>query len=190
MRRERLASLEASRTEPQVLAQRALVRTLAPYPADDVRYNATIEEQIERMQNVKHEQVQALYRDFLGVATAEISLVGDFDKEPCLALLKETFAGWKPKQPFERIARPVVELVEGKKHEIDTPDKANAVYSAGMLIPISDEHRIIRLWSWATLFWGAAPSPRAWAIACGRRKDSPTASAPTSSPRHRMTAPT
>ncbi len=140
MRRERLASLEASRTEPQTLANRALVRTLAPYPADDVRYNATIDEQIERMQNVKHEQLQTLYRDFLGVATAEISLVGDFDKEPCLALLKETFAGWKPKQPFERIARPVVELVEGTKHEINTPDKANAVYSAGMLLPISDEH--------------------------------------------------
>jgi zinc protease len=140
MRRERLASLEASRTEPQTLAQRALVRTLAPYPADDVRYNATIEEQIERMQNVKHEQLQALYRDFLGVATAEISLVGDFDKEPCLALLKETFAGWKPKQPYERIARPVVKLVEGAKQEIDTPDKASAVYSAGMLLPISDDH--------------------------------------------------
>jgi zinc protease len=140
MRRERLASLESSRTEPQALAQRALVRTLAPYPADDVRYNATIEEQIERVQNVKHEQLQALYRDFLGVATVEISLVGDFDKEPCLALLKETLAGWKPKQPFERIARPVVELVEGTKQEINTPDKANAVYSAGMLLPISDEH--------------------------------------------------
>ena len=140
MRRERLASLEASRTEPQVLAQRALVRTLAPYPPEDVRYNATIEEQIERVQNLKHEQLQALYRDFLGVATAEISVVGDFDKEPCLALLKETFAGWKPKQPYERIARPVVSLVEGGKQEIDTPDKANAVYSAGMLLPISDEH--------------------------------------------------
>ena len=127
MRRERLASLEASRTEPQTLAQRALVRTLAPYPADDVRYNATIEEQIERVQNVKHEQLLALYRDFLGVATVEISLVGDFDKEPCLALLKETFANWKPKQPFERIARPITTLVEGTKHEINTPDKANAV---------------------------------------------------------------
>jgi zinc protease len=140
MRRERLASLESSRTEPQTLAQRALVRTLAPYPPEDVRYNATIEEQIERMQNVKHEQVQALYRDFLGVATAEISIVGDFDKEPCLALLKETFAGWKPKQPYERIARPVVELVGGSKREIDTRDKASAVYSAGMLLPISDNH--------------------------------------------------
>ena len=140
MRRERLSSLEASRTEPQTLANQALVRTLAPYPPGDVRYNATTDEQIERMQNVKHEQVQALYRDFLGVATAEISIVGDFDKEPCLALLKETFAGWKPKQPYERISRPIVSLAEGTKHEIDTPDKANAVYSAGMLLPISDEH--------------------------------------------------
>jgi zinc protease len=33
-----------------------------------------------------------------------------------------------------------VELVDGKKQEIDTPDKANAVYSAGMLIAISDDH--------------------------------------------------
>lgn len=140
MRRERLASLEASRTEPSVLAGQALVRTLAVYPPSDVRYNTTTDEQIERTQNVKHEQVQALYRDYLGVAAAEISIVGDFDQEPCLAILKDAFAGWKPKQPFERISRPIVELVEGKKQEIDTPDKANAVYSAGMLLPISDDH--------------------------------------------------
>lgn len=140
MRRERLASLEASRTEPQTLANQALIRTLAVYPPGDVRYNPTIDEQIERVQNIKIEQVQALYRDFLGVATAEIAIVGDFDKEPCLALLKEALAGWKPKQPFERIARPITALVDGTKQELDTPDKANAVYAAGMLLPISDEH--------------------------------------------------
>lgn len=140
MRRERLASLEASRTEPQTLANQALIRTLAVYPPGDVRYNPTIDEQIKRVQNLKIEQVQALYRDFLGVATAEIAIVGDFDKEPCLALLKEALAGWKPKQPFERIARPITALVDGAKQELDTPDKANAVYSAGMLLPISDEH--------------------------------------------------
>jgi zinc protease len=140
MRRERLAAMEAARTEPSSLASQALVRTLAVYPPSDVRYNATIDEQIERVQNAKHEQVLALYRDYLGVSTAEISIVGDFDPEPCLAILKDTFAGWKAKQPFERIARPIVELVEGKKHELDTPDKANAVYSAGMLLPISDDH--------------------------------------------------
>ncbi|MBC7857049.1 MAG: insulinase family protein, partial [Pirellulaceae bacterium] len=140
MRRERLASLEASRTEPTALASQALIRTLAPYPPEDVRYNPTTDEQIERMQNVKHEQVLALYREFLGIQAAEISIVGDFDKEPSLALLKEAFAGWKPKQPYERISRPIVSLAEGAKLEIDTPDKANAVYSAGMLLPISDDH--------------------------------------------------
>jgi zinc protease len=140
MRRERLASLEASRTEPQTLANQALSRTLAVYPLGDVRYNPTIDEQIERVQNIKVEQVQALYQEFLGVATAEIAIVGDFDKEPCLALLKEALAGWKPKQPFERIARPITAIVDGTKQELDTPDKANAVYAAGILLPISDEH--------------------------------------------------
>ena len=140
MRRERLASLEESRTEPQVLANQSLVRTLAVYPPGDVRYNPTTEEQIQRLQNVSLEQVQSLYRDYLGAATAEVAIVGDFDKEPCLALLKESFADWKPKQPFERISRPITVLAEGAKKEIDTPDKANASYSAGMLFPISDEH--------------------------------------------------
>lgn len=139
MRREQLTALESARTDPQALASRALVRTLAPYPPEDVRYNATIDEQIERMQNVKIEQVRELYRDFLGVTNAEVAIVGDFDKEPCLAILKETLAGWKAKQSFERVARPIVSLVPGTKQEIDTPDKANAVFYAGMLVPISDE---------------------------------------------------
>ena len=140
MKRERLASLEASLTEPTSLASQELSRILAPYSPDDVRYNATIEEDIQRLQNTTHEQVQKLHQEFLGTTQAELAIVGDFDTDQAVAELKEALADWKPKQEYERIARPVETLAGGAKRELDTPDKANAVFYAGMLLPISDEH--------------------------------------------------
>lgn len=140
MKRERLAGLEASLTEPTSLASQELSRILAPYSPDDVRYNATIEEDIQRLQNTTHEQVKKLYEEYLGATQAELAIVGDFDVDQVSAELKEALADWKPKQEYERIARPVETLAGGAKREIDTPDKANAVFYAGMLLPISDEH--------------------------------------------------
>lgn len=140
LRRERLASLEKARTDPQSLAMQSLSRLLNRYPPEDVRYRPSIDEQIERLSAATLEQVQSLHRDYLGVAQAEISIVGDFDQDACLVVLKETLADWKPKQSYERIAMPVTSLPPGAKEELATPGKANAVYAAGLLLSISDQH--------------------------------------------------
>lgn len=140
MRQARMASAEKARTDPQALAQLALTRLRASYPSDDVRYQPTFEEQIERLKSATLEQVQTLHRDYLGVAQAEIAIVGDFEPQSCLAVLKETLADWKPKQSYARIAEPIEAIPSATKQEINTPDKANAVYSAGLLLGISDQH--------------------------------------------------
>lgn len=139
MKRERLAGLEQMRTEPAMLAPRLLQRELSPYPKDDVRYTPTIEEAIERLKAASYQQVAQLYRDYLGSQAAELSIVGDFDPAACLPILKDALAGWKAARPYARIESPLTARVAGVQRRIDTPDKANATFTAGLLFPLRDD---------------------------------------------------
>ena len=139
MKRERLAGLERNKTEPAMLAPRMLQRLLSPYSKDDVRYTPTIEESIERLQAASYEQVVQLYRDYLGSQAGELTIVGDFDADACLPILKDSLAGWKATQPYARIASPLSSEAPGSEHAINTPDKANATFTVGLLFPMRDE---------------------------------------------------
>ena len=139
LKRERIAALEQQRTEPSALAPRLLQRQLSPYPQDDVRYVPTIEEQIERTRNTTYAQVVKLYREYLGAQSGELTLVGDCDSPPVLAQLQATLAGWKASQPYARIRNKIPAGLTGGRQAIDTPDKANATYVAGLLLPLRDD---------------------------------------------------
>jgi zinc protease len=139
MKRGRLATIEQMRSEPAMLAPRLLQRELSPYPRDDIRYVPTIEEGIERLKGVTYAQVTALYRNFLGGQAGELTIVGDFDPKVCLPIMKEALSDWPAAKPYERIAYPLTTAVAGSAHEIKTPDKANATYNAGLLLPLRDD---------------------------------------------------
>ena len=139
MKRERIAVLEQSKTEPATLAPRLLQRTLNPYSKEDIRYTPTIEESIDRAKSVTHDQVTQLYRDYLGSQSGELTLVGDFDETACLKILEKTLAGWKSGKAYARIASPIKTQVPSSQHTINTPDKANATFTAGLLFPMSDD---------------------------------------------------
>jgi zinc protease len=139
MKRERLAQLERMKTEPAMLAPRLLQRELNPYPKDDVRYEPTVDESIERLKGVTHEQVTQLYREFVGAQAGEFTIVGDFDQAACLAILKDTLAAWQTAKPYARIPMPILSGLGPSEHTINTPDKANATFIAGLLFPLRDD---------------------------------------------------
>jgi zinc protease len=112
---------------------------LNPYGPHDIRYIPTTEESLERLRKVTYEQVAALYHDYLGSQDGELTIVGDFDPAPCLASLKETFTGWKSAKPYARIAMPLAGAPGGGRQSIDTPEKANATYNAGLVFPLRDD---------------------------------------------------
>src|SRR5262249_44470072 len=123
MKRERVANLEQMKSEPATLAPRLLQRQLNPYSSDDIRYTPTIEESIERAKSVTYAQVTQLYRDYLGAQAGELTIVGDFDEEACLKILKETLGGWNAPKPYARITSPIKTEVSASEHTINTPDK-------------------------------------------------------------------
>ncbi len=137
--KRRVASMMSSgRTEPAALARNKLSRALSPYSNDDVRYVPTLEETIDRNQHVTIDQLKALYESQIGGAHAELGVVGDFDPESTVRLVKEMLSGWESKVPYKRIDHKVVENSTGSKEEIITPDKSNAEYLAGLSFPVQD----------------------------------------------------
>jgi zinc protease len=137
--KSRMASMMSSaRTEPGMLARNKLSRALSPYSMDDVRYEPTLEEQIGRIDSVTLEQIKTLYETQVGGSHAELGVVGDFDSEVAMKLVKDMLAGWESKTPYVRIDRKTADLTTGSQSDIVTPDKANAEYLAGLAFPLSD----------------------------------------------------
>lgn len=139
MKSERLSGMEQMKTEPAMLAPRLLQRTLSPYDKNDVRYIPTIDESIERLKGTTYDQVAQIYREYLGSQEGELTIVGDFDTNACLPVLKTALADWKAAKPYARIANPIKTEVAGARLQINTPDKANATYIAGVIFPLRDD---------------------------------------------------
>jgi len=53
--------------------------------------------------------------------------------------VRKALAGWKSETRFERIERAVKADLTGAKDDILTPDKANAVFVAGLAFPLDDD---------------------------------------------------
>jgi zinc protease len=67
--------------------------------------------------------------------------VGDFDPAENLKILRDTFEGWSAGQSYARIEKKTFPDVKGGLQTILTPDKANAVYVAGLVFPMKDSDR-------------------------------------------------
>lgn len=138
LKRNRLAQLESTKSDPMALGSNRLQRSLSSYDPDDVRYTPTIDEQIERIKATTIDQVRTLYTEYLGAGHGEVAIVGDFDTSEAITALKPLFEGWSAKKPYRRIARPFQVVATPGRQTIDTPDKANAAYFAGISIPMND----------------------------------------------------
>lgn len=139
IRTQAIAQLESQLQEPQVLAMRAVTRALNPYERGDIRYDATIEEELEDLKALKLEDVKSLHADFLSGSQGEVSLVGDFDPVEVEAKLSGILANWKSSNPYQRAAvAPTLDLQMPMKL-IETPDKANSVYFASQQYAMRDD---------------------------------------------------
>ena len=73
----------------------------------------------------------------MGASNAELSVVGDFDVPAIRALATELFDSWKSPGPFERVTDPY-QKIEPVNRSIETPDKQNAMFAAGLRLNLSN----------------------------------------------------
>jgi len=100
---------------------------------------STMEEEIEEMKKVTLDDVKQFYKQFYGAAEATATIVGDFDKPAANQKLTTYFGNWKSGSAFERITDPYMSI-DPKDENINTPDKANAVFFAAQPMQINDSH--------------------------------------------------
>lgn len=137
LRQAQLAAMEGQKSEPQALAMIELQRKMAPYAKGDVRYVDTIDESIADLKAAKLDDLKAFYKDFYGASNGEVVIIGDFEPEATQQQLSRLFNEWKSPKPYTRVAKSYKAIpAEGKA--IETPDKANAMWVAGLPVQMKD----------------------------------------------------
>jgi zinc protease len=138
LRQQRIAGVEAARSDPGALAAITLQKRLNPFPRGDVRYASSADEQIEDLKAITLEDVRKFHDQFYGASEGEIVLVGQFDAAEAKKLATELFGGWKSPSAYQRVVTSYRKTEPGDV-KIETPDKQNATLLAGMQIRITDE---------------------------------------------------
>lgn len=135
---EKIEQLTAQKTDPIPLAARAMQRKLMPYPKENIRYVPTIEESISRVKDTTLAQVKDLFKTQVAPQAGELVAVGDFDQAMLETEVKSILDGWKSSVAYKRIDRTIKTVEKGGTEVINTPDKANAVFFAGLGVPMTD----------------------------------------------------
>jgi zinc protease len=138
LRQERLAQIEAQRSEPQAQASIAFNRALNPFPKEDVRYVQNFDEQAAALKAAKVDDLKQFHRDFYGTQNATMAVVGDFDETPVRKVIMDELGVWKAKKPYTRIPSEAKPL-KAETIALETPDKANAMMLAGFTFPVRDD---------------------------------------------------
>jgi zinc protease len=138
LKRSSLTSLEGMKSDPNALVGLALARHLNPYPPEHWLYTPTLDERVQRIQSVSLEDLRHCHDDFYGASNSELAVVGDFDAPQITQLAQDLFGDWKSPRPFSRIADSYRD-VPPINRDLSTPDKANAVFQAGLNLRLRDD---------------------------------------------------
>lgn len=104
-----------------------------------MRYARTMEETLEELEGLTLDQVKRVYQDQLSSAVGQIAIVGDFEPKDTLPAIAGILKDWKTNVPYSPVERDAKAEVLGSKTDIVTPDKANAVFLAGLAFALNDK---------------------------------------------------
>jgi zinc protease len=137
IRQQAIAQIERGRTDPGVLVARTLQGHLSQYPRSDVRHVRTIDEEIDDLNHATPADVRQFHDRFFGASQGELVVVGKFDPAAVKSLATELLAGWKSGSSYARIVTGYRESGPINT-KIETPDKENAQFSAGLRLQMRD----------------------------------------------------
>ncbi|MDQ3142291.1 MAG: insulinase family protein [Bacteroidota bacterium] len=137
LKNEELAGIEEQKSDPQALVGIAFSKHLNPYPKDDVRYVNDLDESLHDIKNLKLEDLKMFHSEFYGASNSSIALVGDFDEMKMKEILTNELGPWKSKKAYRRLEDKYFDVAVVNKN-IETPDKANAMFLAGSNLEIKD----------------------------------------------------
>ncbi|MGC9970065.1 MAG: pitrilysin family protein [Bryobacteraceae bacterium] len=138
LKQQILVQIESQRREPMAIGSLTMNRHLVPFPKGDVRYVPTMDERVEQINSATLDDVKKFHAEFYGASKSELAVVGDFDPAELQKLAAGLFGDWKSKASYKRVERPYQKIAP-LNQPLETPDKANAAFFAGLPVNLSDE---------------------------------------------------
>ena len=138
LKQQRIAELEQDLSDPQALASNTFDRRIDPRPPQHPLYTPTIEEHIKAITSTTLNDVRDFHGRFFGAGAADLALVGDFDSTAVRDIVAKLFGSWSAREQWARIPVPY-RAIDSSTTVIETPDKANALFLAGLNLPVRDD---------------------------------------------------
>jgi zinc protease len=135
---QRIKALENPPTEPTQLATETLTRHLSPWVKGDTLYNATREEQLAELKKVTLDDVKKFHDQFYGANYGVFAVVGPVDQAAVQKAAAELLGGWNTANAYQPMAA-AYKKVAPINQKIETPDKANAQFEAGVRFRMSED---------------------------------------------------
>ena len=132
----RLKAMENPETEPTQLATETLTRHLSPWKAGDVLYPRTRVEQLADMKAVTLDDVKKFHSQFYGANYGVFAVVGPVDAKATEAAAEQLLGNWNTAMAYQPIVARYM-AVTAINRKIETPDKANAQFEAGLRMKLS-----------------------------------------------------
>lgn len=133
----RIKALENVPTEPTQLAAETLQRTLTPWNQGDVLYPAPREVQLAEMRKVTLDDVKKFHDQFYGANYGVFAIVGPVDQAAVKSAAAELLGNWNTAMAYQPIVAPY-KPVPPVNRKIETPDKANAQFEAGLRLKLAE----------------------------------------------------
>ena len=134
---QRVRALENVPSQPEQLSAEQLQRHLSPFAKGDPQYQPTREEQLAEMKSVTLADVRKFHDQFYGASHGEFVVVGEVDQAAVQKLAAELLGSWTTAGPYARLTSPY-KKAEAINRKIETPDKENAQFEAGMRIKMTE----------------------------------------------------
>lgn len=123
-------------SEPRELARNAVKRHFNQHPPGHIYYEYSFDEKIAAFRELSRTDLVSHHQNLFSASDAVVSIVGDFDSKETFLTLQETFANWNKAseylRPIRRFGKIDKEIIT-----IETPDKANAHFSAAINLNIN-----------------------------------------------------
>jgi zinc protease len=134
---QRIRALEAPQTEPTQLATEVLSKHLSPYSKGDLLYTGTREEQAAELKKVKIEDVRKFHDQFYGANYGVLAVVGPADQAAIQKAAADLLGGWNTAMAYKQTVAHY-KKTEAINEKIETPDKANAQFEAGLRFAMAE----------------------------------------------------
>ena len=135
---QRLKALENPPTEPTQIAAEDLNRHLSPWSKGDVLYQETREEQIAALKKVNLDDVKKFHDQYYGANFGVFAVVGPVDAAAVKQAAAELLGNWNTKMAYKPIVA-AYKPASAMNQKIETPDKANAQFEAGLRFKMSED---------------------------------------------------